>query len=68
MAVYPAAFFRHFAEDGKYGQHERDFQNTSDRDELIAVQTTLGLNPQGSFNTVSERIAAATGETARWGA
>lgn len=68
MAVYPQAFFKHFAEDGKLGQHERDFRNKSDRDEIIAVQTILGLNPQGAYSTVSERIAAATGEVATWGA
>ena len=68
MAVYPAAFFKHYAENGKFGMHERDTRDFETRDELIQVQTVLGLNPQGSYNTVSERIAAATGESATWSA
>ena len=35
---------------------------------FIQSQEILGTNPQGAYNTVSERIAAATGETATWGA
>tara|TARA_R100000951_G_scaffold58680_1_gene49339 strand:- start:3129 stop:3335 length:207 start_codon:yes stop_codon:yes gene_type:complete len=66
MAVYPAAFFKHYAEDGKFGRHERDERNFEARDELISTQKILGLNPQGSYSTVSERIAAATGESATW--
>lgn len=68
MAVYPQAFFNHYPEDGKLGQHERDSRDFDTRDELISVQTVLGLNPQGSYNTVSERIAASTGESATWSA
>ena len=68
MAVYPAAFFKHYAQNGKFGTFERDFQDFETRDELIAVQEVLGTNPQGAYNTVSERIAAATGEVATWGA
>jgi hypothetical protein len=68
MAVYPAAFFQHYAENGKFGTFERDTRDFETRDELIQVQQTLGLNPQGAYNTVSERIAAATGESATWSA
>lgn len=67
MTTYPSNFYAYPPKDGTYGQNERDYQVKETTLELISVQEILGVNPQGSHNTVSERIAAATGETAAWG-
>lgn len=42
-------------------QHTRFFAEdlNSVNDEITAIETVLGENPQGEFDTVSERIAAA---------
>jgi len=67
MTTYPSNFYAYPPRDGTYGQNERDDQVKETTLELIAVQEVLGTNPQGAYNTVSERIAAATGEVATWG-
>lgn len=51
-----------FDEDNKHQLYAEDYQDLAG--EITAIETILGLNPQGDFDTVSERIAAAamTGE------
>lgn len=47
-------------------QYAEDF--TLPAAEIVAIETILGLNPQGAFDTVSERIAALeAGGVATWG-
>jgi hypothetical protein len=69
MADYPVAVYVPRTKENKYGVVYNPLKTktiyaedvTKLDDEVVAIETTLGENPQGAYDTVAERLDAVVG-------